>query len=168
MNDPLCYAGCKFRKYFPRHGWFSGQVNEIWQDNQGNLNFHVLYEDGDQEDMSLTEVQKTLDAYDSINKTMAVESDTKRQCIPDLWQITKVSKDKGLVLETIREALPNECRECAQRVADFFLFVYERQKIWERRKLGREAPYSDCLALQNYFFCNVSSRQTNRARTLCF
>lgn len=74
--------------------------------------------------------------------------------VPDLWEVAGVEKDKGL--NDIAKLLPKGLKPCKQDVAHFFLFVYERQMVWERRNQGEWQPYTKSLAMQEYFFCNVS------------
>lgn len=161
MNvDPTAYAGCKFRKYFPGYGWFSGEINEIWTDDNENLFFHAVYEDNDQEDLSPVELQRVLEASEASivgGRKEMTSPNGKRRCIPDLWQIINITPDvKERGLETIRAAIPQTFEECAEQVAHFFLFMLERQRIWERHSTGQKKPYTESQVLQNYFFCNVS------------
>jgi alpha-glutamyl/putrescinyl thymine pyrophosphorylase clade 1 len=41
------------------------------------------------------------------------------------------------------------------RMAEFYLFVCERQRIWVRRKRNDPKPWSICPIFQDYSFCNV-------------
>lgn len=40
------------------------------------------------------------------------------------------------------------------RVADFFLFMSERQRVWERRNRGDQEPWSASPVFQRYSWCN--------------
>ena len=85
----------------------------------------------------------------------------KRRVIstPNLWQVTGVS-DTAEGLDIIKKALPKSLKKCTKDVAHFFLFVYERQMVWERRNNGDYKPYTESVAMQRYFFCNVSTANT--------
>lgn len=76
----------------------------------------------------------------------------------ELWEIHGFSSlsQKKAVAKTISKQLPGDMRRCAFQVGSFFLFVNERQRIWERRNNGDPAPWSQCVVFNEYFFCNVS------------
>ena len=85
----------------------------------------------------------------------------KRSCrAPNLWEINgypSVMQQKAVALK-ISKHLPRNLSRRAYEVGHFFLFVTERQKVWERRKRGEYEPWSQSMALCDYFFCNVSRR----------
>jgi hypothetical protein len=70
----------------------------------------------------------------------------------DLWGITGVSKTHDLTV--IASLLPKKLQWCAEEVAHFFLYMYERQMAWDRRN-KEESPYTKSVIIQNYFFTNV-------------
>lgn len=76
----------------------------------------------------------------------------------ELWEMHGFSSlsQKKAVAKTLSEQLPGDVRRCAFQVGTFFLFVNERQRIWERRNNGDPAPWSQCMVFNEYFFCNVS------------
>lgn len=77
-----------------------------------------------------------------------------KHAVPDLWEVTGVDKDKGL--KEIANILPKRLKKSKEQVAHFFLFCYERQLVWERRNRGEEQPFTNSVAMHEYFFCNVS------------
>ena len=83
----------------------------------------------------------------------------KRSCrAPNLWEINgypSVMQQKAVALK-ISKHLPRNLSTRAHEVGHFFLFVTERQKVWESRKRGESEPWSQSVALCDYFFCNVS------------
>lgn len=84
----------------------------------------------------------------------AAKKKKTKNAVPNLWDVTGVDQDQGL--SQIAKLLPKGLRKCKKQVAHFFLFCYERQMVWERRNRGDEAPYTESVAMQQYFFCNVS------------
>lgn len=65
----------------------------------------------------------------------------------DCWfATTGVSADN---LTFHRDFLPS-----SYRVAEFFLFVLERQYVYERRRRGDAAPWSCAPLMRNHFWCN--------------
>ncbi|KAI2496911.1 hypothetical protein MHU86_17604 [Fragilaria crotonensis] len=74
----------------------------------------------------------------------------------ELWEMHGFSSlsQKKAVAKTISKQLPGDMRRCAFQVGSFFLFVNERQRIWERRNNGDPAPWSQCIVFNEYFFCN--------------
>jgi hypothetical protein len=78
----------------------------------------------------------------------------QRPNVLNLWQVTGVSKTQNLT--GIARALPKTLRGCVTQVAYFFLFMYERQMIWERRNKEEVCPYTESDVLQKYSFTNVS------------
>lgn len=83
-------------------------------------------------------------------------SKKKKHPIPNLWEVTGVEENDEYILKKIAKLLPGGLKKCSKEVAHFFLFCYERQQAWERRNRGESKPYSQSLALKEYFFCNVS------------
>jgi hypothetical protein len=108
--------------------------------------------------------QQKTSKSDSLNsfkpKPLHAKGERKNASRPssDLWQIhgfSSLSQQKT-VAKTISKLLPGDVKRCAFQVGSFFLFVNERQQIWERRNNGDGAPWSQCMVFNDYFFCNVS------------
>jgi hypothetical protein len=122
-----------------------------------------------EQDESLPADAKMEEASDSENEQeeeMSVESDAdesvkgKYTKVPDLWQVVGLEKDKGI--EQVAKLLPEESKRFAKQVIHFFLFCYERQMVWERRNRDERITadgyhYTESWAMQEYFFCNVST-----------
>ncbi|KAK3241730.1 hypothetical protein CYMTET_48535, partial [Cymbomonas tetramitiformis] len=68
-------VGSRVRKKFPGHGEFDGECVSVDQ----KLGYHVLYSDGDAEDITHTELLKIKRAYEDYYKTVAAESATVQQ-----------------------------------------------------------------------------------------
>lgn len=60
-NTPT--LGSKISKYFKGLGWFDGYVAEIWKDDDGTTNFHILYDDEDEEDLNRRDVIRGMKKY---------------------------------------------------------------------------------------------------------
>ena len=72
----------------------------------------------------------------------------------NLLKIHGLLKDD--IRQRVRKVLPKSMAPFAFNVGHFFLYIYERQCIWERRNKACE-PFTDDYVLGNYFFCNVSA-----------
>jgi hypothetical protein len=81
----------------------------------------------------------------------------RRQSFGNLWELHGITdRRKATAMKLLRRIMQENMPDlaaCAAKVAEFFLFVYERQCCWERRHQG-ENPVSSCPVLQQYFFCN--------------
>ena len=77
---------------------------------------------------------------------------------PNLWEINgfQFAGQQKTVALKISKHLPRTLSKRAHEVGHFFLFVTERQKVWEKRKRGDYEPWSQSVAFCEYFFCNVS------------
>ena len=80
----------------------------------------------------------------------ARKSTPKRRSSGALWEILRIDKNIAHKVPGLA-GLPLESRE---NLVEFFLFVYERQCIWVRRKQNSEGPCTDDPILQSHFFCN--------------
>lgn len=82
------------------------------------------------------------------------EKKTKIQCSPkvtlSLWEIHGLDEKVPIHIPN----LPTALRENRQNIADFFLFVYERQRIWERRNRDEAQPWSQNPVFLDCSFCN--------------
>ena len=79
---------------------------------------------------------------------------------PSLWEIFDL--DSKAVARKVAPLVGS--KKVAQEVAHFFLFLLERQLVWERRNRGDWEPWSHSSILSNYFFCNVSVHQPKNAQ----
>jgi len=68
--------------------------------------------------------------------------------------ISKSSKELASLLSTLMDLPPKSLPHVAVKLAQFFLFVRERQWVWQNRQMGREEWTKDSV-LQHVFFCNV-------------
>lgn len=90
------------------------------------------------------------------NTCQARKGSTSRA--PTLWEINgfPLAVQQNTVALKISKHLPRSLSKRAHEVGHFFLFVTERQQVWEKRKRGEYEPWSQSVALREYFFCNVS------------
>jgi hypothetical protein len=79
-----------------------------------------------------------------------------------LWKLQNL-EEKGADWRIA--GLPNNLKPSSHRIADFFLFMYERHCIWVRRNLGMVAPWSANSLLQTKSCCNVY-RELDRGTAL--
>ena len=80
---------------------------------------------------------------------------------PSLWSVVlgvEKSQEIDRVVDTVQKALPAR-KKTAKEIAHFFLYCYERQKIWERIRRGSKEPFTQSAVLRNYSFCNVRGGQ---------
>lgn len=130
-------------QFFPDHGWFIGTVVSVQDDL-----WHVLYHDGDEEDMELKEIQSLIIAEGNTNAKkckLSVENE-KQKVIKPLWTVQGI--DPALFRPL--QGVPN-----SKEMAQFYLFMYERQRIWERRSRGDPKPWSKNTIMETIHFCNV-------------
>jgi hypothetical protein len=146
--------GTKVEKHFPGYGWFQGAI--VSADDEYYM---IEYEDGDREEMDESEVEMHLfSAGSRPNKKLArygrKESSSSNR--KSKWQ-------KNDILWSTHGIDPDKCQftnvdlppKVLERLADFYLLIYERQRIWERRSLNEPQPWSQVPIFQNYSFCNV-------------
>lgn len=63
--------------------------------------------------------------------------------------------NKGKIVQNISNLLQDKYKERASQVGDFFLFLFERQQIWVRRKQNLRPPWTKDKTLHKKHFCNV-------------
>jgi len=106
----------------------------------------VRYEDGDEEEYSGSELA-----------LLIVNPATKQvPRMPPEWV-----KPNNLCLMHLHGLAPAAAQQIRcfpakhrAKVAEFFLFVSERQRVWERRSRGDAEPWSACPLFQQYSWCN--------------
>jgi len=69
-----------------------------------------------------------------------------------LWSIQRLCRQK---FKSKIPGFKSRTLEVSRNIADFFLFIYERQSIWERRNSGQNEPWTQNFILQQFSFCNV-------------
>lgn len=123
---------------------FSGKVISYDETEHWYL---VRYEDDDEEELFEADLAKLV----VTDATRQVQRAPPEQTIADplcLFQLHGLDPAKA----------PYQIRGFAARdqrkVAEFFLFMNERQRMWLRRNRGDAAPWSACPALQQYSWCN--------------
>lgn len=150
--------GTRVHKYFEGHGSFEGSVKQI---NEGP-SYRIVYADGDMEDLDECEMH---DICLSENKKFKADVDdapaikvdaprcdlTAKESL-SLWKLQNL-EEKGADWRIA--GLPKDLKPSSHRIADFFLFMYERHCIWVRRNLGMAAPWSANKLLQTKSCCNV-------------
>lgn len=87
------------------------------------------------------------------NKTPVKKKKKQRNDAPSLWEIYDLNPQE--VAPKVAKCGFSKRTFLAEEVAHFFLFVHERQEIWEGRNRGDAAPWSKSKAMTDYFFCNV-------------
>jgi hypothetical protein len=122
----------------------------------------IVYSDADMEDVDEFEMDgicvspnKKFKANVDVAPTVQVEAprcDLTAKDSRSLWKLQNL-KEKGA--EWKITGLPQSLKPSSHRVADFFLFIYERHCIWVRRNLGMAAPWSANILFQTKSFCNV-------------
>jgi hypothetical protein len=85
----------------------------------------------------------------------------KSNGVLNLWQVVlgieRSSTEAKAIIQRAAKDLPKAVRRYAENIMHFFLFVYERQAIWERRQQGcPEDAWTKSRAMVDYHFCNVS------------
>ena len=150
------YVGAHIAKYFGNELYF-GIVTYV--DNY----YHVVYEDGDEEDFDLDGLQASIRLYQQSQKKQNVPSEAERSQTeqksrhvkwkgPTLFDIHNISQHH---IEAVRTLLPIQHQERAELVTEFFLLCYERQLIWQRKKQSTTQELTTDVKLGNRFFCNV-------------
>jgi hypothetical protein len=72
---------------------------------------------------------------------------------PSLFELHDLSEHA--VAKAVAQHLPPRHRNHGLQVSHFFLFLHERQMVWERRN-REDPPWTESVALRDYYFCNVS------------
>jgi hypothetical protein len=125
--------------------YFRGEVDDY---DAGVGWYHITYQDGDEEDLSVAELEPWVVQDGPPTK---ISNTTKKTSTSDLWTLTPV--DMNQVAEKVVMLLPSKLRHAALNVAHMFLFVHERQSSWARRQSG-EDPWSEFPVFRENFFCN--------------
>ena len=113
----------------------------------------IHYCDGDKEELEESDVSDitVTPSFDRVPLVAAIPpwvfTHMDRHC---LFAITGVNQDLVSSLEGFDHMDNVDC----VRVAEFFLFVLERQYMYERRKRGDPAPWSMSTVLQRNHWCN--------------
>lgn len=145
---------------FEGHGYFEGHVQHF-----NGPSYRIVYSDADIEDVHESEMDaiwlpppnKKLKADDDDVPAIRVRVSAPRRDLTvkdslSLWKIQGLEEMKsGWKIPK----LPEHLQPSARAIADFFLFMYERQCIWERRNLGMVGPWTANVLLQTRSFCNV-------------
>ena len=144
--------------------------------------FHCLYDDSDEQDFDREELCFAIDLYrregrkidtrkkskkarakekqSSAVQSPSIHSLTSLQSRPQLFDIHGISPKHIAAVEKI--LCPKNESSSASLVAEFFLFCYERQTIWKKRKQNKETNgirESSWITkddkLSTKFFCNI-------------
>lgn len=99
--------------------------------------YWIVYDDGDEEEIELAELQE-----------LRIPSDGDSfRVVPRMNPLLCPSATKSLAQIYGKASLTTE--------EEFFLFLLERQRIWERRSRGDSWPWTADPFLQTLSFCNV-------------
>jgi hypothetical protein len=148
--------GTRVHKYFEGHGIFEGHVQQI-----DASSYRIVYSDADVEDLDESEMDDILLSPSKkckVNvevpaiKVEAPRCDLTGKDSLSLWKLQNL-EEKGSDWKIT--GLPKDLKPSSHRIADFFLFMYERHCIWLRRNLGMAAPWSANKLLQTKSCCNV-------------
>lgn len=150
------------QKTVPRHSLFP-----VFRADPNDV-FWTLRDDetatGDELDNTIDSIIDE-DTADDLTSVEGLESceDTARDDYEDDIEVASghnLLKIHGLLRDDIRKrvrkVLPTSMAPFSFNVGHFFLYIYERQCIWERRNKACE-PFTEDFVLANYFFCNVSA-----------
>ena len=156
---------------------------ECWGENL----YHIHYEDSDEEDLSEDEVEECIENNRNrksiVNKRPKKNSSEKSDKDLDdggdvcsLWSLlpnsSEFTKEKGPVQWVTDKASANpppgpisskfdgDLISAIPKVVKFYLFIYERQRIWQRRA-NEEKPYTKNVMLREFHWCN-NYRQLDR------
>lgn len=69
-----------------------------------------------------------------------------------LWSIQRLCRQQ---FKSKIPGFKSRTLEVSRNIAEFFLFVYERQSLWERRNSGHNEPWTQNFILQQFSFCNI-------------
>jgi hypothetical protein len=148
--------GTRVHKHFEGHGSFEGRVQQI-----DGSSYRVVYSDADVEDLNESEMddiwlapnkKSKADVGVPAIKVEAPRCDLTAKDSLSLWKLQNL-EEKGSDWKIA--GLPKDLKPSSHRIADFFLFMYERHCIWLRRNLGMAAPWSANKLLQTKSCCNV-------------
>lgn len=141
-------------KFFPEFGWFRGKVTKVDFDEGLYL---IGYDDGDQEEMDDEELCKRACSVPPEAVVPPVRLLPNWNDSLNLWKVHGLESSSSFKIpgwtDNAHDAVRLN-RHAAVKVADFFLFISERQRVWERRKIGLLKPWSACPIFQEYSFCN--------------
>jgi hypothetical protein len=142
------YLHRRVAKHFPgfRIHYLFGNVGEFLKNQRkGSGSWTIRFDDGSEERWIEEEV----------NRGLQIRRFQSPSANYDLLQIHNV--DEEYLIHAHWTALLDR-KKVTENVAEFYLFVLERQRCWERRRLS---PFSDqnsrtnSTILRSYHFCNI-------------
>jgi hypothetical protein len=148
--------GTIVHKHFEGHGSFEGRVQKV-----DGSSYRIVYADADMEDVDESEMDEIwlppnkkfkADVDVPAIKVEAPRCDLTAKDSHSLWKLQNI-EEKGAEWKIVGP--PKDLKPSSHRIADFFLFMYERHCIWLRRNLGMVAPWSANKLLQTKSYCNV-------------
>lgn len=113
----------------------------------------VIWKLGD-DDSTVSQYDMDYDEHHENNETDGLDDGIDEVSGHNLLVINGLSKES--VKRNVAKVLPKDLAPFAFNVGLFFVFVYERQRIWERRNNGDRQPFTNNYIMEKYFFCNVS------------
>jgi hypothetical protein len=132
-------------QFFQNYGLFEGVVYLFEAPY-----YRIKYADGDEEDMTeedmaeyaMPPARKLSPLYDvSLDRT-AIGSLRRGLSENDTFSLWKIQGLDEKPPDWTIDGLPRSLQSNSRRMADFFLFMYERQCIWERRNRDVVEPWS--------------------------
>lgn len=91
------------------------------------------------------------DCYDKLQSSVTSKVDNK--CI-GLWAIFP-EIDPIQAAQNVAQVLPSRYKYAAKQVCEFFMFCFERQRIWFQKKSNMPRPWTKDILLHSKHFCNL-------------
>jgi hypothetical protein len=159
-TTPKCssrYVGSRVAKYFGDE-LYLGSVAFI------DDYCHIVYDDGDEEDVGSDELQVLIQLYHKEGRRLELSTESDQTKEPDsisistcqskgttLFDIYNISRNQ---IESVRTLIPRQHQDRVKQISEFFLLCYERQRIWQRKRAGLKELTRDPKMAKN-FYCNV-------------
>lgn len=117
----------------------------------------IIYDDGDDEagyihdnDLKLIQFVNSPEKKKKIIKYTEKTTKENPKCLFELQGLDKRNFEKKSLIPGI------SCSKQTFSVLEFYLFTYERQRMWERKTQNPlSTPYSRNERMSNYSFCNI-------------
>ena len=130
-------------------------------DDDYEFYYRVIYSDGDEEEYDDDDLDrivmlppKRATNENSISYKNSSLPKLKKKDALSLWQIQGLQESSAKSCSLMINGLPDVLGKHTKKMADFFLFVFERQLIWVRRNQGLSPPFSANPVFQDFWFCN--------------
>ena len=170
------YVGARIAKYFGTE-LYLGTVAFV------DDYYHIVYDDGDEEDMTQDELIEVMKLYKNhssgleqstqqiqktvhqssvskqfkpvVNSSSSSSPQTPSHPSPKRPSLFEIHNISPSKVEAVRQSLPQNLQSSAELISEFFLLCYERQLIWHRKRAGLKHPLTKDVKLSKSFYCNV-------------